>query len=674
MAVDGGHANGEAPVLHAAGGDGPDVERSTDPEVLCQFRPSGIFYAHVGPTEVVDRVPVIADHGLYKICIRNRARARTRRLHGRYEALPGFVDVLAEHGAPTHAGGRVAEVHGDPFFGNQGPQRRIYEVISFCNDVIRYQVPLHPFHRLVYTNALLFPVRGSGTFEAAANLFCRLLRNWPKAVFLARSVATDLAVPIGDDAGLAEYPDQRTLVAAEENDAVDEDRSSRMSELPNPIRVPMFATHHRRAVERRFFRGRGLLPTEWSAGFLRASKSFVLSRWLPPVPDWEPKTDLWVATPVVVSYLEDSLRNEYSSASQIVYSEYYCNLIAAWLRTLQKDKVFVRLDEKTLRHFDVLDPSKLREAPDGEAAHALYGKMRRAMNVFTWGVVLKYVVRRDRDTGEARQVRVTVYETKEFGFCLRHACVDLDWAPDPNAPAHVAPVPPSHLGVWRRGRQTHPGGAYAVSGDRAGYHRPRSPRRDRSRSPRLDRSRSASSPRVIEATWPTRASSSTAVALFGSARVRDVRIRAPRGAAVSAVAHAWVEKVTGLRRAVERADGRGVESAFAIIGQAVARAVDGDANYERVVHTLWCWPPCLDCRVSWLDRATVGDGHVFSRSVFRAPRKERILGPVEEYAGIDRCAQNTAVPVIHEHSALASGRPGLFEYAENDGATGRART
>jgi len=76
----------------------------------------------------------------------------------------------------------VAEVHGDPFFGNQGPQRRIYEFMSFCNEVIRYQVPLNPFHRSVYTNALLFPVRGTETFEAAANSFCRLLWNWPKSI------------------------------------------------------------------------------------------------------------------------------------------------------------------------------------------------------------------------------------------------------------------------------------------------------------------------------------------------------------------------------------------------------------------------------------------------------------------------------------------------------------
>jgi len=44
--------------------------------------------------------------------------------------------------------------------------------------------------------------------------------------------------------------------------------------------------------------------------------------------------------------------------------------------------------------------------------------------------------------------------------------------------------------------------------------------------------------------------------------------------------------VTGLRRAVERADGRGDEAALAIIGQAVARAVDGDANYEHFAQHL----------------------------------------------------------------------------------------
>jgi len=208
-----------------------------------------------------------------------------------------------------------------------------------------------------------------------------LLRNWLKAVFVGRSVATDLALPIGSDAGLAENLDQLTLVAVEENDAVNEVRCPRMSEFPNSVRLPLFASGLHRAADTRFFRGRGLLRAEWSAGYLRAQKTFDWSRWLPPVPDWELKTSIRVATEVVVPYQAGSFRNEYSSARQLVNSEYACDLISAWVRVLQEDEVCDRLDDRTRRHFDVLDTSKLREAPDGEAARAMYETMRRSMDV-----------------------------------------------------------------------------------------------------------------------------------------------------------------------------------------------------------------------------------------------------------------------------------------------------
>ena len=289
---------------------------------------------------------------------------------------------------------------------------------------------------------------------------------------------------------------------------------------------------------------------------------------------------------VVVSCLAGSSRNEDSSAWQVVYSENYYNLVAMCVQTLQEDKIFVRLDDNTFHHFDVLESSKLCDAPDGEAVYASHGKMRRAMDVFPWGVVLNDVVRRVEETGEARHVRVTVDETEEYGFCLRYASADFDRAPEPHAPAHLAPVPQNHVGVWRYGQKTHPEGVSAIGGDRDGYHLLHLPRRECSRSPRCDRSSSASPPRDIEATWPTCASSSAAVALFGSTRVHDVCLRASRGAAVSAVAHAWVDQVTGLRRAVERANGHGVDLALPITGQAVARAVDGEANYERFAQHL----------------------------------------------------------------------------------------
>jgi len=207
MAVDGGVADGGAggDMAHAAAAGQPDVDRSSDPEILRQFRPCDSYYAHAEPVEVVDGVPRVTDQGLYDMCVRNRARAHTRRVHARYEAVPGFVDVMAEAGSPENAGDRVVEVHGYPYFGNQGPQRRAYEVMSFCNEFVRYHVPLHRFHHLVYTNELLFPVKGTETFEAAATSFCRLLRNWPKAVFLKRALAADLSVPFGRDSGLEQY-------------------------------------------------------------------------------------------------------------------------------------------------------------------------------------------------------------------------------------------------------------------------------------------------------------------------------------------------------------------------------------------------------------------------------------------------------------------------------------
>ena len=49
--------------------------------------------------------------------------------------------------------------------------------------------------------------------------------------------------------------------------------------------------------------------------------------------------------------------------------------------------------------------------------------------------------------------------------------------------------------------------------------------------------------------------------------------------------------MTGLRHAVERADGRGVESPLATIAQAGARAVYGDANYERFARHLKPFQP-----------------------------------------------------------------------------------
>ena len=114
-------------------------------------------------------------------------------------------------------------------------------------------MPLNRLHCLMYTNALLLPVKGTETFEAAANSFCRLLHNWPKAVFLPRPLATDLSVPFGLDSGIEKYLDQLALVGNSENNVVDVVGSPHMSELPTPFRLPMFPAEDRRAADTHFF-------------------------------------------------------------------------------------------------------------------------------------------------------------------------------------------------------------------------------------------------------------------------------------------------------------------------------------------------------------------------------------------------------------------------------------
>ncbi|GAB0498842.1 hypothetical protein MMPV_010195, partial [Pyropia vietnamensis] len=54
---------------------------------------------------------------------------------------------------------RWQQFRGDADFGNQGAQRQTYEVLSFCNELLRYELPLHPLPPArLYAWALAFPV------------------------------------------------------------------------------------------------------------------------------------------------------------------------------------------------------------------------------------------------------------------------------------------------------------------------------------------------------------------------------------------------------------------------------------------------------------------------------------------------------------------------------------
>jgi len=114
MAVDSGNVKGEALVVHVAAVEGPEVDRPPDTETLPQSQPCGPYYAHVDPVEGVDDIPVIFSQSLCDACACSRARAHKLLGHPRYEKLPGFIDVLVEPGTPSHVGGIVAEVHGEP--------------------------------------------------------------------------------------------------------------------------------------------------------------------------------------------------------------------------------------------------------------------------------------------------------------------------------------------------------------------------------------------------------------------------------------------------------------------------------------------------------------------------------------------------------------------------------
>ena len=201
-----------------------------------------------------------------------------------------------------------------------------------------------------------------------------------------------------------------------------------------------------------------------------------------------------------------------------------------WFHTRRVDNIFIRLDAMVLRHFNALDTSMLKDGPDGEAESSMSGNMRRAVDEFPWAVFLNDVSRRNANLGHARQVRVMVDATNEYGSCLRHPCVGFDWAPDPDAPVPTALATFTHIGVWRPSRWTSHRDAGAAGGELGGRHRPcfRQPARSRSRSP----------PRGVYSIWPTRASSPAAVSLLRTARVREVRLPAPRMAALAAVANA----------------------------------------------------------------------------------------------------------------------------------------
>lgn len=92
----------------------------------------------------VDDAPLVA-----AVCT-NRLFVLKRTCDARWAAVEPFQDATL--GGAFCAGESVMDVHGDSGFGRQGPARQAYEVLAFCNELLRYGAgcDLHPFHRRLY--------------------------------------------------------------------------------------------------------------------------------------------------------------------------------------------------------------------------------------------------------------------------------------------------------------------------------------------------------------------------------------------------------------------------------------------------------------------------------------------------------------------------------------------
>jgi len=144
----GGDQGGSA---HGGGGQGGDargvhdvVGWTEDRMPLMTGGPAPVCRTYVSPPAMGSRRGILqtADDVLLGTAQANRRLALVRIEQGRWSDLPGFIDIMVSE-PNTHVDERLAEVHGDANFGNQGEPRQAYEVLAFANEIIRFGVPLH---------------------------------------------------------------------------------------------------------------------------------------------------------------------------------------------------------------------------------------------------------------------------------------------------------------------------------------------------------------------------------------------------------------------------------------------------------------------------------------------------------------------------------------------------
>jgi len=274
-------------VMH--GGDYPSRadDREAEPPLNEESGPSPFRRTFFSPSSLGTRdgYPVMRDDVLMDAATNNRRVALVRIEQGHWGVPPGFVDIF--NGVPEdHVDAFVAKAHGNANYGNEGEARQAYEVLAHANESVRYARPFHDLHTRLYAWALLFPVPQMGTFEVAAISFGRLHRAWLEAVFLSRRTATELSVPFSHEAGMEEYLYELIEAAREAEHSSEEKFDARTLALTSPFWAPSYAPAHRRAQDAARITSRGLLPTAWCSGGIRAPRHFDLSRWFPRYPRW----------------------------------------------------------------------------------------------------------------------------------------------------------------------------------------------------------------------------------------------------------------------------------------------------------------------------------------------------------------------------------------------------
>jgi len=563
------------------GGDYPDVaeDQEAEPPLIEGAGPSPFRRTYFSPPSLGarDGVPVMSDDVLMDAATSNRRVALVRIEQGHWGVPPGLVDIL--NGVPDdHVDAVVAEVHGNTNYGNQGKARQAYEVLAYANELVRYGRPFHDFHTRLYAWSLFFPVHQMGTFEVFANNFGRLRRALLEAVFLSRRTATELSVSFAQQAGMEDYLDELIEAAREAEHAV-EMFDARTLVLTSPSRAPSYAPAHRRAHDAARITSRGLLPTAWCSGVIRAPRHFDLSRWFPRYPRRWLNRGVWMEMPYALSYMAHKLVDEFSAVWHVVNAEYHCFLAAGWVHTLLTDKVFAWIDARALKRMSKLDLHRMASGPGGQAILETFHKMHKATEVFPWTIVVKDVIRRDTQTRAARQVHVHLDSLAEYGFMLNHPCRGFASRP---VGGGGSDDDGDTLSAAAQGKADFVRQGTRVAGRPS--RRAASPSRGSLSPVRETRVTAASCghPRPTqEDFWTSPEAFQAAVASFGDGKSRRMDgQRVPRAVGAAALASAWNRQTEALRRAVRDAHGYVLEDAMPVLARAMSVAADSAAVFD----------------------------------------------------------------------------------------------